>query len=179
MIRASSILFWFGLTIAASLAFYRTNGGVQSLEEQLRNLNASIEAEQQSLHVLKAEWVYLANPARVEKETRRHLALRPTAPQQIARLDDLTEILPTRGEAMSSVAVNATPIATVRTSLTARTAPRRAVAAKPAKPAAAMAVAAADTNHINERMVIQPAAAAAPTEHDPIGTLIDKLDAPP
>lgn len=174
MIRASSILFWFGLTIAASLAFYRTSGGVQTLEEQLRNLHTAIETERQSLHVLKAEWVYLANPARIEKQARRHLALRPTVPQQIVPLNELAEVLPTQREAMASVAVNATPIANVRTARAPRAAakPVRTTAPKPS-----MAVASADTGHINERMIIQQS--PANTAPDSIGALIDELDASP
>lgn len=179
MIRASSILFWSGLAIVASLAFYRTTDRVQSLGQQLYDLNASIEAEQKSIHVLKAEWVYLANPARVETEAKKHLALRPTAPQQVARMSDLAEIFPTRGEAMSSVAVNATPIATVKTSLaapaihTAAQAPAHLSAHGKAKPI--MAVASVDTGHINDHMIMQHAT-PAPASPDAIGSLINKLD---
>jgi len=173
MIRTSSVLFWFGLSIVASLAFYRTTDKVQLLEQQLRDLNSSIEAEQKTIHVLKAEWVYLANPARVEAEAHKHLALRPTVPQQVARMEDLAELLPTRDEAMTSVAVNSTPLATIKTSLAA---PGQHVAAhKPAKPA--MAVASVDTGHINEHMILQHN--AAPSSPDTIGTLINELGAHP
>lgn len=179
MIRASSTTFWFGLAIIASLWFYRTTDNVLAQEQKLRSLNAAIENEQQSIHVLKAEWVYLANPARLEIEAHKHLALRPTAPQQVAAMNDLAEILPTRDEAMSSVAVAATPIATVKTSLTA---PAPRIAAR-SKPRGTMAVAFVDTGHINERMVIQHAlgnpVAAAASSSDPIGSLISKLDSHP
>ena len=96
MIRASSILFWFALTIAVSLGLYHTSYHVQELRAQLKGVNAQIEAEQGNIHVLKAEWVYLANPARIEDAARKHLALQPTALKQIAKLDKLPGVLPAR-----------------------------------------------------------------------------------
>ncbi len=174
MTRASSVLFWFSLAIVASVAFYHTSDGVQSLEKQLRTLNASIEAEQKSIHVLNAEWVYLANPARVEIEAHKHLALRPTAPQQVARMDDMAELFPTRGEAMASVAVNATPMANIKTSLT----PPAQHASNTPKARPVMAVASADTGHINEHMMMQHNA-PAPAAPDAIGSLIHELGTHP
>jgi cell division protein FtsL len=101
MTRASSLLFWFVLTIAASAALYNTSYRVQNLRQQVHALNAQIEAEQINIHVLKAEWVFLANPARIEEEARKHLALQPTAPKQIARIENLPELLPARAEQMA------------------------------------------------------------------------------
>ncbi len=175
MIRTSSVLFWFGLTLIASLALYRTSDRVHELNAQLRNINSSIEAEQQSIHVLKAEWVYLANPARVETAARKHLALRPASPQQITAIDSLAEVLPTRTEAMASVAISGTPIANIKSSL-APLPPRPVAVAAIAKhkPVATVAVASADTGHINERMMMERTASAAPM-HDSIGSLITEL----
>lgn len=170
MIRTSSIPFWFSLAIIASIAFYNTTDHVQSLEQKLRSLNASIENEQQNIHVLNAEWVYLANPERVEAEARKHLtALRPTAPQQVARMGDIAEMLPTREESMTSVAVNSMPIGNIRSSLTA---PH--VVASLKKPKGTIAVASIDTGHINERMILQHVA-TAPSSPDTIGSLISEL----
>jgi cell division protein FtsL len=98
MIRATSLLFWFLLTIAVSAALYNTSYRVQDLRKQLHTIEADIAAEQRNIHVLKAEWVYLANPARIEQEARKHLALQPTAPKQIARLENLSALLPVRIE---------------------------------------------------------------------------------
>lgn len=100
MNRATAILFWFTLTIVVSVGLYDTSYRVQDLRGQLRTINAKIEAEQRNLHVLKAEWGYLTNPARIEMAARKHLKLSPTATTQIARLDDLREILPVRNDAL-------------------------------------------------------------------------------
>jgi cell division protein FtsL len=173
MIRTSQVLFWFGLTIAASLALYHTSDRVHDLSQQLREINASIDAEQQSIHVLKAEWVYLANPARVESTAKKYLALRPTSPQQVTRIDDLAEIVPTRKEAMTSVAVSATPIANIRTSLAM---PPRTVPLPKHK--ATITVAAVDSGHINDHMIMQRTASAQPLP-DSIGAMLNELGTHP
>src|SRR5271170_3200947 len=104
MIRASQILFWFGLSIAASIALYHTSDRTRELDRELRAANAAIEAEQQKIHVLRAEWAFLANPQRIEAEAKKFLtALRPTVPRQVIDLADLDEALPTLKEKMASV----------------------------------------------------------------------------
>jgi len=172
MIRASQILFWFGLSIAASLALYHTSDRTHALEMQLRHINASIESEEQGIHVLKAEWVYLANPARVESTAKKHLALRVTAPAQVIALDDLDDTLPTREQAMASVDVSSTPIANVKTSLTMPASTPRVSTRK-------IAVVAANSGHINDRIVIQHSAQTASVPADAIGALIDELGSRP
>ncbi|MDD3287556.1 MAG: hypothetical protein PHX43_00930 [Alphaproteobacteria bacterium] len=147
MIRASSIFFWFALTIVASIGLYNTSYRVHDLGQQLRKLNASIEAEQRTIHVLKAEWVYLANPARIEKMAKKYLAMNPSSLQQIANLKDLPEIAPTRAEAMANMTISGTPIASVKTSLspsssTTKTKPQRMASIE-------------DGNHINTHMVMK------------------------
>lgn len=177
MIRTSSVLFWFALTIIASLALYRTSDRVHELNAQLQNINASIEAEQQSLHVLKAEWVYLSNPARVEAAAHKHLATRPTNPQQVAQLADLGEVLPTRAEAMASVAISGTPMANIKSNLSplpSRAVSLAALSKSVGKAKTPVTVTASDSSHINETMHMQRTASAAPL-HDSIGTLITEL----
>ena len=160
MIRASSVLFWFGLIIAASLVLYHTSDRVRGLDRQLRTLNGAIEAEQKNIHVLKAEWVYLANPARIEAAAKRHLALRPTTPQQVIQLSDLDDTLPTRSQAMASVAVTSTPIASLKTSL-----------AMPAPANAPKIKLVSSVGHINDHMKMQRTASADVA--DPIRNLIE------
>jgi hypothetical protein len=151
---------------------------VQELDHQLHDINASIDAEKQSIHVLKAEWVYLSNPTRLAAMSHRHLALRTTSPTQVATLDALAEILPTRKEAMAAVAVNATPVATVRSTLAANT---HTAPTAVSKPALKMAAALADRNsgHVRDRMVMvqqTQTASAAPLPGDSIGNLISELN---
>jgi cell division protein FtsL len=99
MIRASSILFWFALTILVSVALYSTSYRVHDLNLRLRSLNTEIATEQRTIHVLKAEWVYLANPARIEMAARKYLAMNPTSVSQIAKLEDIPDRIPLRADA--------------------------------------------------------------------------------
>ena len=121
--------------------------------------------------MLKAEWVFLSNPSRVEEEAKKLLVLKPTAPSQVIQLANLDDALPTREEAEENVAVTSTPIANVETNMAALPPP-------PApKPTYKIAVAAADTGHINNRIKIQRTASALPA--DSIGALISGLGSHP
>lgn len=103
MTRATSVLFWFALTILVSIALYDTSYRVQNLRHEVTQLNAQIEDERRNIHVLKAEWVYLANPSRIEAAARKYLALQPTAPRQIISLQDLPEVLGTPAPRFAAV----------------------------------------------------------------------------
>jgi hypothetical protein len=179
VIRVSQILFWFGMTMMASLVLYHTSDRVHVLDHQLHDLNARIEDEQKSLHVLKAEWVYLANPSRLEATAHKFLALRPTAPRQIVRMDELAESLPGRGDAVASISVTASPIASLRSTLATLPA-RIAASIKTAHvKTGTMAVASADTGHINDRMIMERTASTTPSANDAIATLITNIGAHP
>lgn len=126
MTRASTTLFWFSLTIFVSLGLYHTSYRVDELDRQLRGLNAQIETEQRNLHVLKAEWVYLATPARIEAAARKHLELQPTNPQQVASLDKIAELVPARSHADAQAQPVARAVATLTTTHAAAHAPKAA-----------------------------------------------------
>jgi len=104
MTRAMTALFWLSLVLATSLGLYRTSYQVEDMTRHLKKMNAQIAAEERAIHILKAEWVYLSNPARLEETARKHLDLRMTTPRQITRLDRLDAVLPTRSESASRTA---------------------------------------------------------------------------
>lgn len=143
MTRASTTLFWFSLTIFVSLGLYHTSYRVEDMGRQLRDLNSQIEAEQRNLHVLKAEWVFLSNPSRIEAAARQHLDLKPTAPEQITSLGKLASLIPSKAERVASAASAA-----------------RLAAAKPRPAANKPMVAAEETGRLNTRLVIQKTASA-------------------
>src|SRR5262249_31099728 len=158
MIRTFNLLFWFGLSIAASLALYHTSDRTRELELQLRRINASVETEQEKIHVLRAEWVYLANPQRVEAVTKKFFtAMRPTVPKQVLPMNDLDQALPTHEQAQTFAAAKdtaeaAAPIASVSAAVPVPPPPPRKVAAAPARPHH-VAVKVAEETHINNRMI--------------------------
>ena len=173
MTRTSSILFWFSLIIIASLGLYRTSDRVQQVDEELRKVNAAIDKEKSDIHVLKAEWSYLASPSRVEEISKKHLALRPTSPMQVATLDTLSERIPTRVEAMANVAVHAMPVANIRSTMAVPTVLSSSVKTK--KPT--VVVAKAETNYVRDHMtMVQHTASAAPLPGDRIASLIGDLE---
>jgi cell division protein FtsL len=142
MTRTGSIVFWFCMTIVASAALYHTSYQVQTLNRQLRDLNVQIEAEQKNLHVMQAEWMFLAGPSRVEKAAQKHLAMKPASPKQVISLAQLSDRLPTREELLAGFKLDGVPVANISTNL-------------PAVARAKKSVAAADAgSHINTRMVM-------------------------
>ncbi|MGE0109686.1 MAG: hypothetical protein AB7S81_08015 [Bdellovibrionales bacterium] len=101
MNRASTLLFWVSVTLLISLSLFRTSYHADDLEHQLRQLNAQIEKEQRNIHVLKAEWNYLARPSRIARVAGEHLDLAPTQTDQFSSLRNLSSHLPTKREALA------------------------------------------------------------------------------
>jgi cell division protein FtsL len=188
----SSLLFWFALTIAASLMLYHTSDRVNALSQHLGSLNSQIEAEQRSLHILNAEWVYLANPARVDAAARRHLNLQPTAPNRVVAMQNIGSLLPLRDGVEPAIPVDMAEAAPAPTPLQATAMPVAApvalVKTQPVAPIASImhaaslktgpVVAALHTGHINEHMIM-PHTAAIEASSDSIGALINSLSLRP
>ncbi len=152
MTRASTILFWFSLTLFVSLGLYHTSYQVEHNTRQLKEINAQIKAEQRSLHILKAEWVFLANPARLEVAARKYLSLQPTTPSQIAKLSKVATLLPTHNETIETAAATQTD---------------RLASSNKQHPAAHNPKATSDEkNRLNTRMIIQKTASAEPLAHE-------------
>jgi hypothetical protein len=93
MIRPTTLL-WMGLAGAVGFGLFQLKHQVQALEDEMFRLNRSIVAEQQAIHVLKAEWSYINQPQRLQALASRHLDLQPMKPTQLGGLADL----PKRGE---------------------------------------------------------------------------------
>ncbi len=72
-----------------SLALFALKYQVQDLEDELVKLNRSIFADQEAIHVLKAEWSHLNDPRRLRSLARRHLGMKPITPNQLATIADL------------------------------------------------------------------------------------------
>jgi cell division protein FtsL len=165
MIRSySPLLFWLGMTIASSIMLYHTSDRVHALDVEMRKLNAQIEAEQKSIHVLKAEWVYLSNPARVEAQAKRHLGLQETVTNRIAALASINDLVPMRDG-------SAPPEKTVGPATIAATA--KAAVEKP-RTERDRVLASVNAGRINDRMKIQQPGATIPST-DKIGVLIGQL----
>src|SRR4026208_2644708 len=82
-------LFWIVLTIVAGYATLQFKHNVQAREHELTQLDSKILRHQEAIHVLKAEWAYLNEPARLEKLSRRYLDLSPARGSQMIDLASL------------------------------------------------------------------------------------------
>ena len=77
--------------IAALLVFqlkYRT----ESVSERVVALQRKVDAEQEAISLLRAEWSFLIQPSRIQALVERHqerLQLKPVDPEQIIHLDTL------------------------------------------------------------------------------------------
>ena len=78
-----------GLAAALGFSLFMIKYDVQSQEEQLVKINRQAAADQEAIHVLKAEWSFLTQPARLAELPQRHLTLHPLTANQIGDADQL------------------------------------------------------------------------------------------
>jgi hypothetical protein len=85
---------WLSLAIIAGVGLFHVSYRVQSLEDELTQVNREILRERETIHVLRAEWSYLNEPQRLAELSRRHLTLAPLSATQMMRIEDLPLRLP-------------------------------------------------------------------------------------
>lgn len=97
MIRRATAT-WAVLAVLAGGALPIIKHKVRNLEERLSQIDRAILDNQQAVHVLRAEWAYLNQPARLEDLGRRLLGLEPRAADRIIAIGAITGAaeLPTR-----------------------------------------------------------------------------------
>ncbi|MBI1238430.1 MAG: hypothetical protein GC199_03715 [Alphaproteobacteria bacterium] len=88
------------LTIALCFGLYKITNETRQAQRDLNAIEQKIEAERETIDVLRAEWSHLVRPARLEALSERHLALQSVSATQISTLDripfraDLPSALP-------------------------------------------------------------------------------------
>lgn len=103
---------WIVLLLGASVLLYHTSYRVQDLAYNLSRLDTAQVAEQESIHVLEAEWSYLTAPARLQQLADKYLPLKPAKTAQIAQAGTLARKIPARAPPMLALAgpdVNTAP----------------------------------------------------------------------
>lgn len=81
--RGMTIL-WILLSGTAVISLFTMKYQVQELEKELAGLNRQIYTNQESIHVLKAEWTYLLDPSRLRELAEKHLNMKSVQPNQVA-----------------------------------------------------------------------------------------------
>lgn len=88
MIRLVTVL-WMFLVLGGGVGLYLLKHEVQAMEAKLNETRRLTYADQQAIHVLKAEWTYLNEPARLKSLAERHLGMEPMSATQVAMISDL------------------------------------------------------------------------------------------
>ena len=89
MIRFASLL-WLSLVAVTGFATFKVKYAVQDIEEELSKVRRQTIAEQQEIHVLRAEWTALTQPERLADLNRRFLSLAAVAPKQLlGKIEDI------------------------------------------------------------------------------------------
>ena len=83
-----SILVWSVLCIAVAIGLIIVKQRVQEHENRLGTLGNELTAADNAIAVLRAEWSYLNQPARLEDLAIRHLGLEPPRPNQLRSVSD-------------------------------------------------------------------------------------------
>ena len=101
MIRPAMLLI-FLLAVSLSMTLFVVKYEVQDLEGELIDYNRTITEDRQALHVLKAEWSYLNQPARLRMLAERHLGLASIETRQVGTATELLATIPIRISAGAS-----------------------------------------------------------------------------
>ncbi len=88
MIKRATI-FWMLLATAAGIGLFVLKYEVKSMEGQLAAIHSETLENLEAVHVLKAEWSYLNQPARLEYLGRRLLRLGPVKASQTVDINDI------------------------------------------------------------------------------------------
>ena len=84
-----SAFIWSILCVGIVFGLFVIKQRVQHLEAELENLNAEIITNRDATEVLKAEWSYLNEPARLEDLSKRLLNMKTPKPEQFITLEEL------------------------------------------------------------------------------------------
>jgi cell division protein FtsL len=84
-----STVLWACLIACIGTGLFFIKHEVKDQEHRLAALAGEIHRNQETIHVLRAEWSYLNDPARLRALSEKHLGMRPVTPNQVATLDQV------------------------------------------------------------------------------------------
>ncbi len=113
MIRLGTVL-WLVLVAFVGFGMFKVKYEVMDLEDELARANRAIMADQDAIHVLKAEWAFLAQPSRLAELSRRYLELTPLGTAQLRQIDAIplrASAVPLAGAEVPAPLVEPPPVA--------------------------------------------------------------------
>jgi cell division protein FtsL len=92
------------------VALFQVKHNVQNLKRDLAEINKELAANQDSIHVLNAEWAYLNEPARIKRLSDKYLTnMNYSNYAQVKRNDDLKTVYLASKDSDKEVVSPATP----------------------------------------------------------------------
>ena len=85
--RIAATTAWVALPIVAGVGLYLLKMQVEAQVQHLAGLERQIVETRESIHVLKAEWSFLNDPARLREQAERLLAMHPVRLKQLVTYD--------------------------------------------------------------------------------------------
>jgi hypothetical protein len=164
VIRGMTLL-WTVLSLVVGIALFTLKHEVQELEGQLARVNRDIYQNQEAIHVLKAEWSFLNDPARLRDLSITVLGMQPVRAEAVASLNQLSGPLgPAMVARAEAISQNKGPKAT-KTAANKPAAPAEAIVPRKIEMAETLApkpphVSAAKTPRVTSRPDIEPMASA-------------------
>ena len=82
-IKTATITLWITLVCMLGFSSFIMKNQVQALEKELQRINAGIQNDIKSIHILKAEWSHLNSPARLKQLVEKHISINSPKAEQI------------------------------------------------------------------------------------------------
>ncbi len=106
--RTAMTTLWMTLAVIVGSGMFVLKYEVQDLEVELASLDGDIRQNQETIHVLKAEWSHLNNPERLRVLSAKHIGLTQVKPEQVVSFASLND--KNSGDAKTGVALASAPI---------------------------------------------------------------------
>ena len=97
-------ILWACVAACIGVGLFFVKHEVKDQERRLNALNGEIQRNQETIHVLRAEWSYLNDPARLRALSEKHLGMHPVMPNQVATLDGIRRNGVPNGNMLASAA---------------------------------------------------------------------------
>jgi cell division protein FtsL len=82
-------ILWTALAACIGIGLFFVKHEVKDQERRLHALNTEIHRNQETIHVLRAEWSFLNDPGRLRAQAEKHLGMHPVKPTEVATLDSV------------------------------------------------------------------------------------------